>query len=255
MASLVNQKYDFKGLLLLLFIALTVGIYYRETNSNPEIRFLAVLFWQFMLWMPWLFIANLVKRSRNQLKNSYLAYAICVLLVGIHVLYFVVYSTYFSPYIGAVNSKYGVYPYFFIFWSSIDLILMWVVWNQSAQAQLKSQSVLKPSKYVIKEGANHVVLLTADLIKITAEDYYIRIHSTQGEYLQRKSLKELMKQLPDNEFVRIHRSTIVNLSHIKQIITRSRKGTFVELLDGSINKVSKSQNMVLKSKLHHSLQI
>ena len=176
-------------------------------------------------------------------------------MLGLHILFFVLYSSYFSPYEGAVNSKYGVYPYFFIFWSSIDLILLWVVCNQPGSVQPSAQLPLKPNKYIIKEGSNQVILSTADMIKITAEDYYVRIHSTQGEYLQRISLKELGKQLPDNEFVRIHRSTIVNLNHIKQIIRQSKKGTFVELLDGSVNKVSKSQSMAFQSKLHHSLHI
>ncbi len=252
MTSPLNNKHQFKWLLLVLFLVMSIGIYFRELENNPHVPYLAVAFWQLMLWMPWVLIDNTIKQARIYFENKWFIYGLCLLLAGLHVLYFVFYSTFFSPYVGAINSKYGVYPYFFIFWSIIDVLLIWVVWSRSNHRSLTAPA-FKQSKYIIKEGSKHVVLTTADISKITAEDYYVRVHSAQGEFLQRKSLKELIKQLPEHEFIRIHRSTIINLNHIKQVVTQSRKGTFVELLDGSMNKVSKSQNIALKTKLRHSL--
>ena len=58
-----------------------------------------------------------------------------------------------------------------------------------------------------------------DILYIEAERNYCRIHSKDKEYLLVMTLKDLDEKLPDRDFIRIHRSFIVNLSHIDEIAT------------------------------------
>ncbi len=51
-----------------------------------------------------------------------------------------------------------------------------------------------------------------DIMFLKANSVYVEIHTAQSSYLHRASLKALSKLLPDN-FVRVHRSYIVNLEH------------------------------------------
>ncbi|MBP0903924.1 LytR/AlgR family response regulator transcription factor [Mariniflexile gromovii] len=59
----------------------------------------------------------------------------------------------------------------------------------------------------------------ADILYIEAERNYSRIHSKNKEYLLVVTLKDLEDKLPENHFIRIHRSFIVNLSQIDEIAT------------------------------------
>jgi len=56
-----------------------------------------------------------------------------------------------------------------------------------------------------------------DIQYIEADRNYCRIYSKARRYLLVSTLKEVDKKLPENRFLRIHRSYIVNLSHIDEI--------------------------------------
>ncbi len=56
-----------------------------------------------------------------------------------------------------------------------------------------------------------------EIFYIEAERNYCRIHTKEKEYLQVMTLKDMEEKLPQNHFLRIHRSYIVNLSKIDEI--------------------------------------
>ncbi len=58
----------------------------------------------------------------------------------------------------------------------------------------------------------------ADIMCITAEAEYSYVHNSAGQkFLVRKLLKEWESILPENFFLRIHRSTIINIKYINKI--------------------------------------
>ncbi len=53
---------------------------------------------------------------------------------------------------------------------------------------------------------------------ITAADVYTEIYTeTGGKFLLSKTMNEWEQQLPKKNFIRIHRSTIINLEHIEKV--------------------------------------
>lgn len=66
------------------------------------------------------------------------------------------------------------------------------------------------------KGRHHLNAINPnDIFYIKSDDVYIDIHTHNGIIVQRKLLKEIVKELPDN-FVRVHRSYIVNKNYIEQ---------------------------------------
>lgn len=55
------------------------------------------------------------------------------------------------------------------------------------------------------------------ILYIEAERNYCRIYSIEKEYLVVITLKDIEDKLPSNYFLRVHRSFIVNISHIDEI--------------------------------------
>jgi DNA-binding LytR/AlgR family response regulator len=58
-----------------------------------------------------------------------------------------------------------------------------------------------------------------DVLYIEAERNYCKIHCKDREFLLVSTLKDLDEKLPSKSFLRIHRSFIVNISHIDEIAT------------------------------------
>jgi DNA-binding LytR/AlgR family response regulator len=50
-----------------------------------------------------------------------------------------------------------------------------------------------------------------------AEDKYISVKTTEGEYLIRKSLRQLEEELDPDLFWRVHRGTLVQVEHIARV--------------------------------------
>ena len=56
-----------------------------------------------------------------------------------------------------------------------------------------------------------------DVLYIEAERNYSRIYAQDKEYLLVMTLKDIEERMPQKYFLRIHRSFIVNISHITEI--------------------------------------
>ncbi|MBC8321974.1 MAG: response regulator transcription factor [Candidatus Marinimicrobia bacterium] len=94
--------------------------------------------------------------------------------------------------------------------------------------------------FVQANNAVHFINIK-DINYIQAQDVYTEIFATDGKsFLVRKSLTEWIKKLPDNDFFRIHRSTIININCMERMEPHG-KGTFIVRLKGFENPFSVSR--------------
>ncbi|WP_339888684.1 response regulator [uncultured Flavobacterium sp.] len=78
--------------------------------------------------------------------------------------------------------------------------------------------VLSDSIY-IRSSDKMVKVIIKNVLYIEAERNYCKIHCKEKEFLIVSTLKDLDEKLPVQNFLRIHRSFIVNISHIDEIAT------------------------------------
>ncbi len=83
-------------------------------------------------------------------------------------------------------------------------------------AVLKKESLT----FTFKDGHNTVYLNYNEILYVNADGNYLQIHTDTKKYTIRRSLTDILKDLPDAIFKQIHRSYVVN-SHK---ITRKSKG-------------------------------
>jgi two-component system, LytTR family, response regulator len=104
----------------------------------------------------------------------------------------------------------------------------------------KSSAAPKPLSRLIVKSAGRVFFIRAEEIDwIEAEGYYARLHVGGKSHLLRETLTNLESQLDQNRFLRIHRSTIVNLERIRELQTQSHGEFTVVLNDGAHLKLSR----------------
>jgi two-component system LytT family response regulator len=87
-------------------------------------------------------------------------------------------------------------------------------------------------RLVIKTGGRVVFVDTNEIAWVEAAGNYVEVNTSSGRYLLREGIGSLSKRLDPNEFVRIHRSIIVNVRKIKELQPCNRGEYVVVLRDG-----------------------
>jgi two-component system LytT family response regulator len=98
-----------------------------------------------------------------------------------------------------------------------------------------------------------VLVPTAEVDWIGAEGDYVSIHAGRAHYQLRETMKQLETQLDPARFVRIHRSTIVNVDRIRGLEPYFRGEYVVVLQDGTKLKLSRRYRGHLESALGRKL--
>ncbi|NRB46612.1 MAG: response regulator [Saprospiraceae bacterium] len=79
-----------------------------------------------------------------------------------------------------------------------------------------------------------------DIQYITGSGYYIEIFTTDKKYLLRETLTSILTKLDQAQFLRIHRSSIINLQFLNEVIYGSGGEIEVQMKNGELLRLSKS---------------
>lgn len=103
-----------------------------------------------------------------------------------------------------------------------------------------------PERMVVKSGGQVFFIQLADIDWIEAADYYVMLHVNRQSILLRETLAGLTARLDSQQFVRIHRSAIVNLSKIKEVRAAGRRDYTVILHNDTQLKLSRRRRAQLQ---------
>jgi two-component system LytT family response regulator len=88
-----------------------------------------------------------------------------------------------------------------------------------------------------------------DISWIEADGAYVVVHVGGKRHVLRESLAEMLQRLGAGRFVRIHRSAVVNLDHVRATRRVRDQGLEIELIDGTRVPVSRRQARQLMPRL------
>jgi two-component system LytT family response regulator len=106
-----------------------------------------------------------------------------------------------------------------------------------------------PDVMVIKDGSEINRVNLVDVNYIDAAGDYMCVHANSDTLIMRKTMKELEQELDPRKFVRVHRSTIVNIKAIEKMVSHISGEYQVVLNDGKELKVSRSYRDNVKAAL------
>ena len=89
-----------------------------------------------------------------------------------------------------------------------------------------------PERLLAKSGNKDSVVPVSEIEWIEAADYYVCLHAGGKKHLLRESIKALSAKLDPGKFVRLHRSAIVNIDHVREIHRDGRAEGWVLLTTG-----------------------
>ena len=127
------------------------------------------------------------------------------------------------------------------------------LWNERLTGLLEDLQARQKrlTRLVIKSGGRIVFLRVDEVDWLEAADNYVRIHAGRESHLLRETLQSLEARLDPSKFLRIHRSTLVNLDRIQELQPLFHGDYVVRLLDGTELTLSRNYRDRLAGPLGH----
>jgi DNA-binding LytR/AlgR family response regulator len=119
--------------------------------------------------------------------------------------------------------------------------------SERAALALESTESKPLDRMFVKDARGRPVLIQIEnILRLTAADDYVEIHTDNKSYLMNITLNDFARRLNPAIFKRIHRSHIVNLDHIKAIESYDRR-LLLRLSNGSEIITSRTGAKVVKA--------
>ncbi len=242
-----EKQFVFAGLALLTLALSLLAVFqdFLQSNSNQSAFYFseALLFRSFwVLALPVVFIQVSVWSSQLRSKPTTQLLTSIAGGVLLHLLLF-------SALVNLLSALFFDHTYAFgrVFYYSITEDLYKCVLIYSITAGIyrywpasKPEAIEPTGVLTIQDGRNYIALPIQDIIYIQAASPYVAIHTTGRQYLQATSLKSILEVLGEDQFVRIHKSTIVNLAEVAGYRSRLNGDYDVQLKNGTELRLSRN---------------
>lgn len=107
----------------------------------------------------------------------------------------------------------------------------------------------EPHRIVVKNGSSILILPTQQVAYIEAYDDYVKIFNSETFFLKKKTMSYYEEVLDPKQFVRVHRSFILNLDFLTKIEPVDRNNNLALLKNGAKVPLSKSGYVKLREVL------
>ena len=121
--------------------------------------------------------------------------------------------------------------------------------NTSDMLETASLSPSQSQRIVIKDGSKIKIIPVHDVQYLEAADDYVKIHTNDGYFLKNKTMSHFEQALDAQQFVRSHRSYIVNVQQITRIDPYEKDAHIAILRSGARVPVSKTGYVKLRQAL------
>jgi two-component system LytT family response regulator len=114
-------------------------------------------------------------------------------------------------------------------------------------ALLENRATMK-QRLVVHTNSGELLLDVSEIDWIEADDYYAAIHTNKRRHLIREPLSSLETRLDAAQFLRTHRSAIVNIERVREVRNEGSEMLLV-LRDGQRVPVSRRRRELLRDRL------
>lgn len=105
----------------------------------------------------------------------------------------------------------------------------------------RKPTAMAADRLIFKTDGRYVFVKATEIRWIGAEGNYLRVYLAGATHLIRETMRSVEQRLDEKVFLRIHRSTIINLHYLKELRSSSAgDGGSVVLDDGTRLPLSRS---------------
>ncbi|MFM9840346.1 MAG: LytR/AlgR family response regulator transcription factor [Cyclobacteriaceae bacterium] len=269
--SITNRKTVFiLTLAVLAFVLLTLTQDFLRANLRNSAfyfseSFLFSSFW--WIFVPLLFVQYSVIKNRNTPKLEF-QIVVIVLPMVIHLLAFpflvwILSKTfYYHTYAFQQVLRYTLseHLYLLLLFYSLPILAFQYFLNRTFEEEIfemrESNGARQFIDTILVAESNHKrVIAVSEICYFAANPPYITIYANDEKHLHNETLKSISTKLNPQQFVRIHKSTIVNIKMVAAYTTRLNGDYDLTMKNKTQLRVSRNFAADFKSLLHKTHQV
>lgn len=108
------------------------------------------------------------------------------------------------------------------------------------------------TSFLVTEGTKRKVIPTSEVWYFSANTPYITIHQSEKSYLFHETLRSVATKVDPDQFIRIHKSTIVNLTKVNFYQSRLNGDYDITLMDKTVLRLSRNYAANFKQKFRNT---
>ena len=227
---------------------------------KEPINLIASIIWPIKQWGIWVlitpFILHMLK-SRHKLPLSSVAFYLLLSSATLSL------SLTFVVAIEVSGGEISLAHSLFSHWSNhtVTFIIIVLLWHLKDLFSLTSSSVKSSQEPTQVRTTTHAQALSievedceqlipfSEILFIRAAGNYMEVITTNKSHLTRSTLKQLHDTLPQDMFVKCHRSYLVNITHISKLKNHAPGHASAQLSNNDVIPVSKSQRRTIRTLL------
>ncbi|MEP1096868.1 MAG: LytTR family DNA-binding domain-containing protein [Cyclobacteriaceae bacterium] len=264
----IKLKYIFISAILLWMFVATVMVIEKGLENVPE----GMVWIQNIIfsigWLVWAFFTPLVysiykrfsiiSKSRGDFLLIHLGLSLLVAFVQLIISGFLKYLLWnlfvddvtFSDVLLLLLEKFH-----------IDLLVYWILigafslvdWTGLNEMKTESSESQYLERLAVKATLKLLIIQVDEISCFEAYGDYVKVYSGDKFYLINDSMAELEKKLDPKKFTRIHRSTIINLSEVREIEPHINKEFYLTMKSGKKLKASRTYQENLRKFIDNSI--
>ncbi len=152
--------------------------------------------------------------------------------------------------------NYGLSEYFFILLIAYSVpFILYSSFKRKLHFKQKYPDNIEQAKQndsirtlVVSDFNKRTIINTKDILFLSANPPYINIHHKTKQYLHNETLKAMLSKLDLGLFVRVHKSTIVNVRMVQSYKSRLNGDYDLTMIDGTELRLSRIYAPLFKQK-------
>lgn len=117
-----------------------------------------------------------------------------------------------------------------------------IIYKKSSSPTVKEEisSKTDSDNIIIKKGTKRIVVYICNIVYIKTSKPYIEIVTPDNKYLHNSTLSKFLLEFGSEQFLRVHRSAIVNESMVQSIISRKNGDFDLIMRNGDVVRASRN---------------
>ncbi|WP_290797289.1 LytR/AlgR family response regulator transcription factor [Flavihumibacter sp. UBA7668] len=248
--GLINIKwlFVFSGILLLLTLVQDyLGTVFQGGAYYPAESVLFSSFWILFIPLLVLQLQVLVGLKRNNLLKILLGVTgpVFLHLILFSVLIWMVSGLFYEHQFEIRQTLwFTITEYLYVLLAVYSIPVIWsrrrkpmVDFKEAPKTMLSSAQI---SHLLLTDGARKIPVPVQEILYMEASSPYIQIYLDQKKYLHKGTLKSIEEQLDPAQFIRVHKSFIVNLKAIRFYTSRQNGDYDLTLMNTAVVRLSRN---------------
>jgi len=236
-----NPTYLILGIACVILLNITQDLWHAHFKNYQFYWYESLLFKSYWLYfLPSIWRINQLNISKNKMKLLFNVFFVSSsqILFATFIIYWIAQLAFYAPFRWQNILNYLFEQHF------VETLLIYgatfvFVAFKNRTTTVKQEKPQAKFITVIKDK-KRIPIQVEKILFIQTDRPYIAIHTSEQRFLKSTTLKQILTTINHPNFLPIHKSTIINISHVENYISRQNGDYDVEMKDGTLLRLSRT---------------